>query len=179
MSLKTAAVIGSLLSALLLLLALPAAGYENSRRFSTSGMRPTRPATATRMMAASTGVGAGPIADRRDGARQISVTRLAVSLSGPALQVPDRLPHEVVVDPARRQIGHGGVGAGRGESVEGLGGLGGPDVVGLVGEAHVGRAAVGRAVDGHGAQAALVTGAQDANRNFTAIGHEHRLNRTR
>ncbi len=60
-----------------------------------------------------------------------------------------------------------------------VGSFGRPDAIGFVGHAQVGGTAVGLAEHGHGFDAQLTTGAEDAKRDFPAIGYqdafEHRL----
>ena len=59
----------------------------------------------------------------------------------------------------------------------------GPDQVRLVGEADVGRVAIGLGVDGDGAHAQFLAGADDPQRDLTSVGdqdgveHEHDLQR--
>jgi hypothetical protein len=56
--------------------------------------------------------------------------------------------------------------------------LGRADADGLVGEAHVGAVTVGFRIDGHGADAQLLAGADDdADGNFAAVGDEDFLKR--
>jgi hypothetical protein len=54
----------------------------------------------------------------------------------------------------------------------GAGALGGADGVGGVGQAHVQCVAVGRGIDGDGADAEALAGADDADRDFAAVGDQ-------